>query len=182
MTSSIHPVDRYGLPVSDQLRSALESAFRWVVRQFPLVDEALIATWAEEVALSMSDKAIQSPRRYAVAAMHGKVREFYRAGGLREATFGVSSDLEALAGTQEQTTRSVERKILFDQLRSQLNERDRLILVLLRQDVTSPAEIADALGVSYEAAAKAIQRVRDRLREILVAAASKAQSKKEVQS
>lgn len=180
VTASVHLIDRFGLPVSDQLRSAIESASRWAVRQFPLVDEALIATWAEEVALSMSEKAIQSPRRYAVAAMHGKVREFYRAGGLREATFGMTSDLEHMAGTEEQTTRSVERTILFDQLKSQLNDRDRLILVLLRQDITSPAEIADALGTSYDAAAKAIQRVRDRLREILLAAASNAKSKKEV--
>ncbi len=180
MTASLHLVDRYGLPVSDELSSALGSAFRWAARQFPLVDEALMATWAEEVALSMSEKTIQSPRRYAVAAMHGKVREFLRDGGLREATVGVTQDLELLAGTQEQTNRAIERTILFDQLKSQLNERDRLILVLLRQDVTSPADIADALGTSYEAAAKAIQRVRDRLREILLAAASNAHQKKEV--
>ena len=58
------------------------------------------------------------------------------------------------------TARQMERAVLFEQLSTKLSERDRLILVLLLQDVTSPANVAAALGVSYSAAAKAIQRVK----------------------
>jgi DNA-directed RNA polymerase specialized sigma24 family protein len=48
-----------------------------------------------------------------------------------------------------------------------LSERDRHILVLLQQGMTSPASVAAALGVSYAAAAKAIQRVKERIAAIL---------------
>ena len=48
------------------------------------------------------------------------------------------------------------------------SDLDRHILVLLQQDITSPASVAAALGVSYSAAAKAIQRVKERIFTILV--------------
>jgi DNA-directed RNA polymerase specialized sigma24 family protein len=66
------------------------------------------------------------------------------------------------------TARQIERTVLFEQLSTRLSERDRIILVLLLQDVTSPADVAVALGVSYSAAAKAIQRVKDRISTMLV--------------
>ena len=66
------------------------------------------------------------------------------------------------------TARQMERAVLFEQLSTKLSERDRLILVLLLQDVTSPANVAAALGVSYSAAAKAIQRVKDRISTMLM--------------
>ena len=56
-------------------------------------------------------------------------------------------------------------------------ERDRHILVLLLQDVTSPANVAAALDVSYSAAAKAIQRVKDRISTMLVDEPSERESK-----
>ena len=62
----------------------------------------------------------------------------------------------------------IDRKLLFEQLKTSLNERDRYILVLLLQDETSPAVIATALGLSYTAAAKAIQRVKERIAASLV--------------
>ena len=57
--------------------------------------------------------------------------------------------------------------MLFEQLRTKLNERDRQILILLLQDITSPRDVAEALGIKYDAAAKAIQRVKDRMAAIL---------------
>jgi DNA-directed RNA polymerase specialized sigma24 family protein len=58
----------------------------------------------------------------------------------------------------------VERKLLFAQIRRQLSERDREICILLEQDVSSPGEIAKVLQISFAAAAKALQRVRNEWR------------------
>jgi hypothetical protein len=56
----------------------------------------------------------------------------------------------------------VDRAILFEQLKSRLGERDRSILMLLQLDAT-PAEVAMTPAMKYEAAIKAIQRVRARV-------------------
>lgn len=39
--------------------------------------------------------------------------------------------------------------------------------MLLLQDITSPADVASALGIKYDAAAKAIQRTKERMAAIL---------------
>jgi DNA-directed RNA polymerase specialized sigma24 family protein len=39
--------------------------------------------------------------------------------------------------------------------------------MLLLQDITSPRDVAAALGIKYDAAAKAIQRVKERIAAIL---------------
>jgi DNA-directed RNA polymerase specialized sigma24 family protein len=75
------------------------------------------------------------------------------------------------------TARQIERAVLFEQLSTKLSERDRHILVLLLQDMTSPANVAAALGVSYSAAAKAIQRVKDRISTMLEDEPSERESK-----
>jgi DNA-directed RNA polymerase specialized sigma24 family protein len=61
----------------------------------------------------------------------------------------------------------VEVKRLFDQLKAHLTERDRQILVLIEQDRGNPRDVAKALGLTYTAAAKAIQRAKERVAEIL---------------
>ena len=50
---------------------------------------------------------------------------------------------------------------------TKLNDRDREILVLLRQGITSPTDVGEALDIGYEAASKAIQRVKKRLAAVL---------------
>ena len=62
---------------------------------------------------------------------------------------------------------SADLSILFAEIKVQLSERDRQILVLMEQDVGSPQQIAEVFEMSYSAAAKAIQRVRDRMAAIL---------------
>ena len=113
---------------------------------------------------------IQSPKRYAFAALHGKVREWYRSGASKEIPVGIGTTLEHWIAADRSMQVVMDRAILFEQLKSKLNDRDRQILVLLQQDKTSPASVAAALGVSYAAAAKAIQRVKDRLAAILASA------------
>jgi DNA-directed RNA polymerase specialized sigma24 family protein len=56
---------------------------------------------------------------------------------------------------------------LFDQMKAHLSERDRQILALIEQDCGSPRDVAKALGLTYMAAAKAIQRAKERMAEIL---------------
>jgi len=166
----LHLVDRRGqiLPVS--IRLAVEAAHRWVRREYPYLDEAVIAGWAEDVGQAMGTRLdeIQSPHRYAYSALHGKVREWFRTSASKEFTVGIGSELEVWTGIDRSTPRVMYQTVLFDQLRTKLSERDRHILVLLQQDITSPSSVSAALGVSYSAAAKAIQRVKERISTILV--------------
>jgi hypothetical protein len=168
----LHLVDAQGKAVARSTRAAIESAHDWAVREFPHLDPALLAGWAEEVGQSMQSRAdfIQSPKRYAFAALHGKVREWYRSGASKEIPVGIGTTLEHWVAVDRSMQVVMDRAILFEQLKSKLNDRDRQILVLLQQDKTSPASVAAALGVSYAAAAKAIQRVKDRLAAILASA------------
>jgi hypothetical protein len=71
--------------------------------------------------------------------------------------------LERWAAIDRSTQRVIYRAVLFDQLKTKLGERDRHILVLLQQGITSPASGGSARGVSYAAAVKAIQRVKERI-------------------
>jgi DNA-directed RNA polymerase specialized sigma24 family protein len=133
------------------------------------LDAAIVAGWAEDVGKAMGGHLddIWAPHRYAFAALHGKVREWFRGNASREIPVGIGTELERWAGIDRSTQRVIYRAVLFDQLKTKLSERDRQILVLLQQDITSPASVASALGVSYAAAAKAIQRVKERISAIL---------------
>ena len=166
----LHLVDRRGQTLPGSIRLAVESAHRWVRREYPYLDAAVVAGWAEDVAKAMGGHLddIRTPHRYAFAALHGKVREWFRGNASKEIPVGIGSELERWAGIDRSTQRVIYRTILFDQLKTKLSERDRQILVLLQQDITSPASVAAALDISYAAAAKAIQRVKERISTILV--------------
>ena len=168
----LHLVDQRGQTLPVAIRLAVEAAHRWVRREYPHLDEAVVAGWAEDVGKAMGARSdeIRSPYRYAFAALHGKVREWFRGNASREVLVGIGKELELWAGIDRSTQRVIYRAVLFDQLKTKLSERDRHILVLLQQDMTSPASVAAALGVSYAAAAKAIQRVKERIAAILVGA------------
>ena len=166
----LHLVDGRGQTLPASIRLAVESAHRWVRREYPYLDAAVVAGWAEDVGKAMGGRLddIRTPYRYAFAALHGKVREWFRSNASREIPVGIGSELERWAGIDRSTQRIIYRRVLFDQLKTKLSERDRHILVLLQQDITSPASVAGALGVSYSAAAKAIQRVKERISTTLV--------------
>src|SRR5580704_157490 len=168
----LHLVDRRGETLPVAIRLAVEGAHRWVRREYPHLDAAVVAGWAEDVGKAMGVRIddIRSPYRYAFAALHGRVREWFRSNASKEIPVGIGSELERWAGIDRSTQRVIYRAVLFDQLKTKLSERDRHILVLLQQDITSPASVAAALGVSYAAAAKAIQRVKERIAAILVGA------------
>jgi DNA-directed RNA polymerase specialized sigma24 family protein len=168
----LHLVDRRGHTLPLAIRQAVEAAHRWVRWEYPHLDEAVVAGWAEDVGKAMGSRLdeIRSPYRYAFAALHGKVREWFRSNASREILVGTGSELEVWAGIDRSAQRVIYRAVLFEQLKTKLTERDRHILVLLQQDITSPASVAAALGVSYAAAAKAIQRVKERIAAILVGA------------
>ena len=165
----LHLVDQRGQTLPVAIRLAVEAAHLWVRWEYPHLDEAVVAGWAEEVGKAMGARLdeIRSPRRYAFAALQGKVREWFRSNASREVLVGTARELELWAGIDRSTQRVIYRAVLFEELKTKLSERDRHILVLLQQDMTSPA-IAAALGVNYAAAAKAIQRVKDRIAAILV--------------
>ena len=166
----LHLVDQRGQTLPIAVRLAVEAAHRWVRREYPHLDGAVVAGWAEDVGKAMGGRLddIRSPYRYAYAALHGKVREWFRSNASKEILVGMGSDLELWAGIDRSAQRAIYRTILFEQLKTKLSERDRHILVLLQQDITSPSNVAAALGVSYSAAAKAIQRAKERISTILV--------------
>jgi DNA-directed RNA polymerase specialized sigma24 family protein len=163
--AQLYLVDTSGTAVCPEIETAVERSFHWVLRDYPQLDSAMIANWAEEVALSMQARVttIVSPQRYAYAALKGKVHDWMRSAPAKEDVAGMGRDLERIGGLNGSFEGAVDRKILFEQLKATLNERDRYILVLLLQDNTSPATVAKALGTSYPAAAKAIQRVKERI-------------------
>ena len=89
--------------------------------------------------------------------------------GIMRLRLPTSNRSPGIAGVHEGFQGKVDRAILFEQLKSRLGERDRRILMLLQLDAT-PAEVAMTLGMKYEAAIKAIQRVRARVAICLGAA------------
>jgi hypothetical protein len=166
----LHLVDQRGQTLPVAIRLAVETAHRWVSREYPCLDEAVVAGWAEDVGKAMGVRIddIRSPYRYAFAALHGKVREWFRSNASKEILVGTGSELELWVGIDCSAQRAIYRTILFEQLKTKLSERDRHVLVLLQQDITSPSSVAKALGVSYAAGAKAIQRAKERIAAILV--------------
>jgi DNA-directed RNA polymerase specialized sigma24 family protein len=159
----LHLVDENNDPLSPAIQSAVEAAHYWAVREFPRIDPALLANWAERLAKSIANKDLQgSVRRYAHTAMHETVRRWLKTKRASELAVGLDRELERIAGIDEGFHGEVDRAILFEQLKSRLRGRDRSILMLLQSDAT-PAEVAITLGIKYEAATKAIQRVRARV-------------------
>jgi RNA polymerase sigma factor (sigma-70 family) len=168
--SLLYLVDEDNKPVKPEIRMAVEAAFRWSVREYRNMDEADLAAMAEAVALGMSKRLeeIQSPRRYAFAALTGRIQEWFRAHPAKIVSFETEDELDRQVGPDERFVFDVERRLLFAQIRRQLSERDREICILLEQDLTSPGEIAKVLEISYAAAAKALQRARKRMASIVM--------------
>ena len=86
----LHLVDEHGAPVPSQVRLAVESAYRWAVREYRHIDQAVLAGLAESVAVGMCRRLDQIgfPRRYAFAALTGKLQEWYRAHPVVEIAVG----------------------------------------------------------------------------------------------
>ena len=160
----LHLIDSRGTPLSSIVQAACELAFKRVALDYPDFDQAQIANWAEEVAVAMDARGdvIQFPRRYAYMALRGKIRDWQRTGPGRAELHGIGPDLEEVAGLGESFGAQTERKVLFEQILPALSERDRAILVLLLNE-QSTGMIATFLNTNYAAAAKAMQRVKDRV-------------------
>jgi len=163
----LHLVDEHGQPVPSQVRLAVEAAYRWAEQEYQRFDRAVLAEMAEALAVAMCRRQdrIELPRRYAVAALAGKLQEWYRAHPAVEIMLD-PDDLEQVMQAEPVPTTSPDLNVLFAEMKAQLSERDRQVLVLLEQDL-GPQEIAKAFEISYFAAAKAIQRARDRMAAIL---------------
>lgn len=84
----------------------------------------------------------------------------------RVGTEGIGQDLEEIAGVGESFANQTERKVLFEQILPAPSESDRPILILLLNE-QSTAAIASFLYTNYAAAAKAMQRMKDRVSVVL---------------
>jgi DNA-directed RNA polymerase specialized sigma24 family protein len=168
--TQLHLVDDTGQSVQADVRRAIELAFRRAIRRFRSVDEAVLAGIAEDVAAAIARKRseIQAVKQYAIAAVDGRVREWLHKHPMLEVGGCETAELErSMGATVDSALSDVETKHLFDQMRARLSDRDRQILVLIEQEHGNPGDVAKALGLTYAAAAKAIQRTRARLAEIL---------------
>ena len=178
----LHLVDDRGQPVPPQVRLVVEAAYRWAEREYQHFDHAVLAGMAEAVALAMCRRLdrIEFPRRYAVAALMGKLHEWYRAHPAVEILMD-PAEVEDLPDDKPKSIPAAELNLLFSEIKTQLSERDRQILVLLEQDF-GPAEIAKTFAISYSAAAKAIQRARERMTAVLSATGNDGQGEDETMS
>jgi DNA-directed RNA polymerase specialized sigma24 family protein len=168
----LHLVNDQGEPVEPDIGGAVEAAFRHVALKFPQVDEAVLAELAEDLAAYMDRRRceIVSPKRYAQMALCNEVQGWLQENEGFEIAIAETDELERLAGatpTGKGIDTNAELEIFFAQIRKHLTERDRQILVLIEQDLDKPPDIAAALGISYQAAAKALQRVRARVAGII---------------
>jgi DNA-directed RNA polymerase specialized sigma24 family protein len=156
--SLLYLVDQDNKPVKPEIRIAIDAAFRWSVREYRNMDEADLAAMAEAIALGMSKRLeeIQSPRRYAFAALTGRIQEWFRAHPAKMVSFETEDELDREIGPDDRFVFDVEQRLLFAQIRSQLSDRDREICILLEQDLSSPGEIAKVLQISYAAAANVL--------------------------
>jgi RNA polymerase sigma factor (sigma-70 family) len=168
----LHLIDINGNSVAPSIRAAVEFAYRWVKKDYPQADPAVIANLAERLATSMemNKETLWSARRYATSALHRQVRHWLRNKSEQEIAVGLERELEQWAGPNDEFQRAIDREMLFQHLKSTLNERDRSILVMLIRSNANPSEVATALGISTDAATKAIQRVRERVAHSLSAA------------
>jgi len=69
----LHLVDEHDQPVPPQVRLAVETAYRWALREYQHFDRAVLAGMAESVATAMCRRVdqIEFPRRYAFTALTG---------------------------------------------------------------------------------------------------------------
>lgn len=163
--TQLHLVDVEGREVLPSIKAGVESAFGWTVNTYPNLDPAVLAEWAEEIgsAMQKNKNTHATPRRYAYAAMHGRVRDYLKTRASKETPKGGSSELEKWAGVDADVQTRIDRRIFFQELRTKLDQRDQEILALLLQDITSATSVGKALGISESAAAKAIQRLKLRI-------------------
>jgi len=163
-------IDDAGQPVPADVRVAVTRAYRYIAPRFRRIDDAVLAGFAEAVAAAMCRRAeeIKSVNQYASAAMLGKAYEWVQSHP-SEITVGTLAALEAANGTArtDDSFGAIENAVLFERVKTHLSTRDRQILVLVEQELDTPAAIASALGLSYDAAKKALQRARDKMSALL---------------
>jgi DNA-directed RNA polymerase specialized sigma24 family protein len=166
--AQLHLVNAEGAAVDPAIHEAVETAYRWVLKDFPTIDQARLANWAEALAVSMEARGsgISSPKHFAYPALRGKVLDSFRKGSSQELSSGVGRDLERLGGRSGSFQGAVDQKILFEQIHEALSKRDRDILTLILSEKPTQ-QVAEELQTSAPAARKAIQRVKERIGAIL---------------
>jgi len=166
----LHLVDDEGQPVGADIRVAVEAAYQASVLRFSRIDQAILAGFAEGVAASMNRRRseIQALRSYAQVAMNGRVQEWFRHHPGVEIGVDDSAELERIAGgVIDRSFDDAELEVLFSQMKTHLGERDLHIFVLMEQDLGNPGDVAAAFHISYNAAAKAIQRAKEHMAALL---------------
>jgi DNA-directed RNA polymerase specialized sigma24 family protein len=152
----LYLTDDAGQPAPNHIQLAVTEAHKYIQSRFPRIEDTALAHMAEATTKSICRKAteIHSPNQYALAAMVGKAQDWLRKNPPLEVRMP-PRDLEAAAGgMQDECFAATEHTLLFERMKNDLTPRDRQILMLLQRDLDSPAAVAAALGLSYDAAKK----------------------------
>ncbi len=165
----LYLTDDDGQPAPNNIQLAVTEAHKYIQSRFPRIEDTALAQMAEATTKSICRKGteIHSPNQYALAAMIGKAQDWIRKNPTLEVRMP-PRDLEAAAGgIQDACFVATEHTLLFERMRTGLTPRDRQILLLLQRDLDSPAAVASALGLSYDAAQKALHRAKEKMKLLL---------------
>ena len=165
----LYLTDDAGQPAPNHIQLAVTEAHKYIQSRFPRIEDTALAHMAEATSKSICRKGteIHSPNQYALAAMVGKAQDWLRKNPPLEVRMP-PRDLEAAAGgMQDECFAATEHTLLFERMKNDLTPRDRQILMLLQRDLDSPAAVAAALGLSYDAAQKALYRAKEKMRLLL---------------
>jgi DNA-directed RNA polymerase specialized sigma24 family protein len=165
----LYLTDDAGQAAPHAIQLAVTKAHKYIQFHFPRIEDTALAAMAEAVTKSICRKGadIHAPSQYALAAMIGQAQEWIRKHPGLEIKM-TARDLEAAAGgIQDPCFVATEHALLFERMKNDLTPRDRQILMLIQRDLDSPVAVASALGLSYEAAKKALHRAKEKMSLLL---------------
>lgn len=161
----LHMIDETGHPVSLEIAYGVIKAFLTTLKRFPQIDPCLIANWAEEVACAMQKMeqgVITCPAGMAIKRMGWKVTEHRRLFYTRDKSFGDADDLLTIAGPAAGKRINLDSKVLIDQLRPSLNERENRALDLLL-DGHESTHLGLIMGLSHDTGRRLGERVKRKI-------------------
>lgn len=135
MNQVLFLTDACGGPVTENIANAVHVAYFKMLTEFPLLDSALIANWAEEVACTMQRKRteIHHPRSFSIMCLRRKILCHYKLKKANCVFVGGQVSLEIKTGRRAGRATSPEYGVMLRGVRVGLNERENLVLSLLLQ-------------------------------------------------
>jgi DNA-directed RNA polymerase specialized sigma24 family protein len=157
-----------GQPAPRTVQLAVTKAHKYVAVHFPRIEDTALANMAEATTKTICRKGteIHSPNQYALAAMITQAHKWIRKHPPVEISMPPTALEAAAGGTQDRCFEATQTALLIERMKQDLTARDRQILMLIQRDLDNPTAVASALGLSYEAAKKALHRAKDKMSKL----------------